>query len=73
MVIKIINLNEQDLGIREIIINQDRLKSIAESFNDKQVLIVGDVMIYNDADTDRTTPVAQSQMTYSLPPMRGRS
>lgn len=36
-------------------------------------LIVGDVMIYNDADTDRTAPVAQAQMTYSVPPMRGRS
>ena len=28
-------------------------------------LIVGDVMIYNDADTDRTAPVAQAQMLFA--------
>ena len=33
-------------------------------------LIVGDVLIYNGDDADRTTPVAQAQMTYSIPPTR---
>ncbi len=36
-------------------------------------LIVGDVLIYNGDDEARTTPVAHAQMTYSVPPTRGRS
>ena len=36
-------------------------------------LIVGDVIIYNGDDADRLAPVAQAQMTYSVPPTRGRS
>ncbi len=36
-------------------------------------LIVGDVIIYNSGDFKRLAPVAQAQMTYSVPPTRGRS
>jgi len=36
-------------------------------------LIVGYVIIYNGDDADRLAPVAQAQMTYSVPPTRGRS
>ena len=36
-------------------------------------LIVGDVLIYNGDDEARTAPVAHAQMTYSMPPTRGRS
>ena len=36
-------------------------------------LIVGDVVIYNGDDDARTAPVAHAQMTYSVPPTRGRS
>ena len=36
-------------------------------------LIVGDVLIYNGNDEARTAPVAHAQMTYSVPPTRGRS
>ena len=36
-------------------------------------LIVGDVLIYNGDDNTRTAPVAHAQMTYSVPPTRGRS
>ncbi len=36
-------------------------------------LIVGDVLIYNGDVEARTAPVAHAQMTYSVPPTRGRS
>ena len=48
-------------------------------FGDTRVLkrgksqIVGDVLIYNGDDANRITPVAQAQMTYSIPPTRGLS
>jgi acyl-coenzyme A thioesterase PaaI-like protein len=60
-------------------INFMRKPAPGQLFGDARILkqgtslIVGDVLIYNGDDDARTAPVAHAQMTYSVPPTRGRS